>query len=288
MTGYGKAEKTAGNIKISVEVRSLNSKQLDITLKSAQLYRSLEMDMRKLISTVVARGKVDINVTRETLNEDINTAFNPDVFKSYFNAISKTVEELGLHADRQDFVSSILRLPEVVLSRNEELTETEIETALECCTEALNAMDLFRAKEGKTLISDIFDRISIIEYKLKSLEIYETSRIEKIKTSIENALNQLVLHSEIDKNRFEQELIYYIEKIDITEEKVRLAQHCHFFKQTGNSEEMPGRKLGFIAQEIGREINTIGSKACDADIQKIVVEMKDELEKIKEQLLNIL
>lgn len=288
MTGYGKAEKTAGNIKITVELRSLNGKQMDITLKSAQLYRAMEMDVRKMVMASAMRGKIDISLTRETMNGDATASFNAEAFKSYYGAIAKTAEELGIDVNSQNFISAILRLPEVVITGNEELSPEESAALLSCCAEALAAMDGFRLREGETLIADVLSRITAIEQKLTAIEPFETARIDRVKQSIENALNQLKLTAEIDRNRLEQELIYYLEKMDITEEKVRLRQHCSFFRQTSEGEEIHGRKLGFIAQEIGREINTIGSKAGDVDIQKIVVEMKDELEKIKEQMLNIL
>jgi uncharacterized protein (TIGR00255 family) len=198
------------------------------------------------------------------------------------------VKDVGLDVEKQEIVSSILRLPEVMITDNEELSEFETNAVSDCCSEALDALDVFRIKEGQVLITDIMNRIANIENNLKLIEPYEKVRMDKVKTSIETELNNIELHSSIDKNRFEQELIYYLEKMDITEEKVRLSQHCSFFRQTREKEDLPGRKLTFIAQEIGREINTIGSKAGEVNIQKLVVEMKDELEKIKEQLLNIL
>jgi uncharacterized protein (TIGR00255 family) len=288
MTGYGKAEKIIENKKIIIEVRALNSKQMDMNLRSPQIYRMLEFDLRKLVSVMATRGKFDITLTQELLGGETTAVFNDVAFKSYFDSISKTMTEVGLSTDRQEIVSAILRLPEVMLIDNEKLSETEIKAVLDCCTEALDALNSFRIKEGNILIADIISHIANIENSLKLIEPYEKDRIEKVRTSIESDLNSLELTVNVDKNRFEQELIYYIEKIDITEEKVRLAQHCAFFRQTVDKEDMPGRKLGFIAQEIGREINTIGSKAGEVNIQKFVVEMKDELEKIKEQLLNIL
>lgn len=288
MTGYGKAEKVIENKKITIEIRALNSKQMDMNLRSPQLYRTLEMDLRKLVSAAATRGKIDITMSQESLNGDITAVFNDAAFKSYYNSIAQAVKDVGLDIEKQEIVSSILRLPEVMITDNEELDEIEIKAVLNCCSEALEALDVFRIKEGKVLITDIMKRIVNIENNLKLIEPYEKGRIDKVKTTIETELNNLELHSGIDKNRFEQELIYYLEKMDITEEKVRLSQHCSFFRQTREKEDLPGRKLSFIAQEIGREINTIGSKAGEANIQKLVVEMKDELEKIKEQLLNIL
>ncbi|MDR1340621.1 MAG: YicC family protein [Prevotellaceae bacterium] len=288
MTGYGKAEKIIENKRIVIEIRSLNSKQMDINFRSPQVYRILEFDLRKLVSLMATRGKFDIILTQEMLGGETAAVFNDVVFKSYFHSISKAAAEVGLDIDKQEFVSAILRLPEVMITDSEELSETEIKAVLDCCSGALESLNTFRVKEGNILIADILSHISNIENKLMLIEPFEKERIEKVRISIESDLNKLELTMGIDKNRFEQELIYYLEKMDITEEKVRLAQHCSFFRQTAEHEDMPGRKLGFIAQETGREINTIGSKAGDVNIQKLVVEMKDELEKIKEQLLNIL
>jgi uncharacterized protein (TIGR00255 family) len=288
MTGYGKAEKIIENKKITIEVRALNSKQMDVNLRSPQIYRMLEFDLRKLVSIMATRGKFDITLTQESLGGETTAVFNDVAFKSYFNSISKAMAEVGLGIDKQEIVSAILRLPEVMITDNEELSETEIKAVLDCCSEALKSLNTFRIKEGNILIADILSHISNIENSLKLIEPYEKERIEKVRASIESDLNSLELTMGIDRNRFEQELIYYLEKIDITEEKVRLAQHCTFFRQTVEKDDMPGRKLGFISQEIGREINTIGSKAGEVNIQKLVVEMKDELEKVKEQLLNIL
>jgi uncharacterized protein (TIGR00255 family) len=288
MTGYGKAERTTLNSKFTVEIRSLNSKQLDISMKTPQSYRILEMEIRKLVTASATRGKLDVVLTCESLSGNTSATFNDKAFKTYFNSISTAVRESGLNPDSQEFVAAILRLPEVLVPNNEELDPVETAAALDCCSEALLALDVFRLREGRALIDDIMNRITTIEHSLASIAPYEKARIEKLRLSIRNELNKIELVSAIDNNRFEQELVYYIEKIDITEEKVRLAQHCSFFRQTVDREAIPGRKLGFIAQEIGREINTIGAKANDVDIQKRVVEMKDELEKIKEQLLNIL
>jgi uncharacterized protein (TIGR00255 family) len=288
MTGYGKAEKIIENKKITIEIRALNSKQMDMNLRSPQIYRTLEFDMRKLVSTMATRGKFDITLTQELLDGETTAVFNETAFKSYFCSISKVMTEVGLDIGKQEIVSAILRLPEVMITDCEKLSETEAAAVLNCCVEALNSLNVFRMKEGSILIDDILSHISNIKNCLKQIEPYENERIEKIRASIISGLNMLELNQGIDKNRFEQELIYYLEKMDITEEKVRLAQHCAFFRQTAEKEDMPGRKLGFIAQETGREINTIGSKAGDINIQKLVVEMKDELEKIKEQLLNIL
>ena len=288
MTGYGKSESVINNKKITLEIRSLNSKQMDLNLRLPQAFRILEMDLRKLVSSKAIRGKVDVTLSYESLEGVTSAVFNENAFKTYFNTISKTVNEVGLNIQQQEMVSAILRLPEVMLVSSDELNDGEKQEILNICVAALDALEQFRIKEGKVLIDDILLRITHIEEGLKQIEPYEKARIERVKGDIEANLNKLELNAAIDKNRFEQEIIYYLEKMDITEEKVRLAQHCSFFRQTVKTESYPGRKLGFIAQEIGREINTIGSKAGEANMQKLVVEMKDELEKIKEQLLNIL
>jgi len=290
MTGYGKAEQLINNKKIIVEIRSLNSKQIDISFKSPQIYKALEMDIRKLISTELLRGKADIVLSTESVDSVDSTAvvFNDSAFKAYFKSISKSVKDVGLDINQQNIVPAILRLPEVFAANDNELSEEEKEVIMFCCANAVKALNTFRNVEGEALMNDIISRVSIIEQRLDDIKEYENGRLDKVKSDIEDNLNKLDLAHGIDKNRFEQELIYYLEKMDITEEKTRLLQHCRFFKQTVETEAMPGRKLGFIAQEFGREINTIGSKAGDADMQKLVVEMKDELEKIKEQLLNIL
>jgi uncharacterized protein (TIGR00255 family) len=288
MTGYGKAEKIVNNKKIIVEIRALNSKQMDMSLRGPQIYRMIEFDLRKLVSMMATRGKFDITITQESLIGETTAVFNELAFKSYFESISKTTSELGISLEKQEIVSAILRLPEVMIIDTEQMDETETKAILDCCADALIALNAFRINEGGILIADILTHIQNIENGLNSITPFEKERIERVRASIEADLNKLELVVGIDKNRFEQELIYYLEKIDITEEKVRLAQHCAFFRQTVATEDMPGRKLGFISQEIGREINTIGAKAGEMNIQRIVVEMKDELEKIKEQLLNIL
>lgn len=288
MTGYGKAETEFENKKITVEIKSLNSKQCDMNMRMPSVYREKEMDLRAELLKHVQRGKVDVGFVVERSKETPNTVFNEGVFKSYFEKLKKVSSEIGVDAHAPEIVQAILRLPEVFESERKELDSAEWQAVHACFTEALKTFDKFRAKEGMVLINDILHRVDNIESLLASVEPYEKTRMETIKTRISNNLNDILPSTAIDQNRFEQELIYYLEKIDITEEKVRLKQHCTYFRQTVENEDMPGRKLGFIAQEMGREINTLGSKANEANMQQIVVKMKDELEKIKEQLLNIL
>ena len=288
MTGYGKAETEFEDKKISIEIKSLNSKQCDINIRMPNIYREKEMDLRTELLKLIQRGKVDVLFVIEKSKEHPTTVFNSEIFKSYFEKIKMVGREIGIDAHSPEVLHALLRLPEVLEAEKKELNPAEWKISYNCFKEALKAFDKFRAKEGVALISDILHRVETIENLLSSIEPYEKGRINVIKSRISNNLNEILPAVVIDQNRFEQELIYYIEKIDITEEKVRLKQHCEYFRQIVEQEAMPGRKLGFVAQEIGREINTLGSKANDANMQQIVVHMKDELEKIKEQLLNVL
>jgi uncharacterized protein (TIGR00255 family) len=289
MTGFGKAETEFEYKKISVEIKSLNSKQCDVNLRMPNVYREKEMDLRTELLKKIQRGKIDVSfIVDKSKENNCTIIFNEEIFKAYFEKIKAAGNQISVDVHSPEIIHAILRLPEVFETEKKELNPDEWAVAYTCLEEALKAFDTFRAKEGLVLIDDILHRVAKIEALLVSVEPYEKERIETIKTRIDNNLNEILPAMAIDKNRFEQELIYYLEKIDITEEKVRLKQHCSYFKQTVEQEAMPGRKLGFIAQEMGREINTLGSKANEANIQQIVVKMKDELEKIKEQLLNVL
>lgn len=288
MTGYGKAEKEFKNKKITVEIRSLNSKQLDLNLRLPTLYRSKEMELRTDATSKIQRGKADITLSIDKAGNQSNGMLNETVFKAYFEKIASLSKGLGVDPNHPEIIAAILRLPEVMDEEKAEPDDEEIDAIMACLHAAYGAFNSFREKEGQALMLDILMRLDTIEKGLTSIEPYEKSRLETIKSRIESDLNEIISKINVDRNRFEQELIYYIEKLDITEEKVRLKQHCTYFRQVAEQDGTPGRKLGFIAQEIGREINTIGSKANEATIQKIVVSMKDELEKIKEQLLNIL
>jgi uncharacterized protein (TIGR00255 family) len=285
MTGYGKAECLHDNKQIVVEIRSVNSKSLDVNLKTPTIYRENDSELRGLLNRVVQRGKVDVFITLDMQGNKASAEVNAVVFKSYFSQIQCIANELGVDPDKNNMVSSVLRMPDVLRQPVEQLDEKEWRAVVACFVDALEAFDDFRKKEGEIIMHDIVQRIICIEELLKQVDAYEPHRLDTVKQRILAGIESL--HMEYDTNRFEQELIYYIEKFDITEEKVRLKQHCRYFLDT-TKEEACGRKLGFISQEIGREVNTMGSKANHVDIQKIVVQMKDELEKVKEQLLNVL
>ncbi len=287
MTGFGKAEFETGNKKITLEIKSLNSKQIDINTRVPVLYREKDINIRKEISEKLVRGKVDFIIYIENLGDESSTKINESVVKSYYSHLNKISTELGLPVNEAT-LHAALRLPDAVKVEYEELEETEWELVLKQIRKALDDVDKFRVQEGKALDDDIRANILEIKNLLPSIEPFEKQRIETIKARIYENLGKLTLNGNVDENRFEQELLYYVEKLDINEEKVRLANHCEFFMETMNLDIPSGKKLGFISQEIGREVNTIGSKANDSNIQRIVVQMKDHLERIKEQLLNVL
>jgi uncharacterized protein (TIGR00255 family) len=288
MTGFGRAERLFNNKQIVVEIRAVNSKSLDVVLKIPAVYREKEAEIRGYLGKTAQRGKVEVSVMLTSAQSNVKdiVAINPDVFKAYFLQIQRLMDEMHVEQDAGRTVNAILRLPDILTPVAETLDEEEWNTIIDCFTNALDIFDHFRQEEGAIIMCDILQHITLISQLLQQVDGYEPQRINTVKQHILSAL-ALIPTGEYDKNRFEQELIYYMEKLDITEEKVRLQQHCNYFSDTAK-EEASGRKLGFIAQEIGREINTLGSKANHADIQKIVVQMKDELEKVKEQLLNVL
>lgn len=287
MTGFGKASKEIQNKKITVEVRSLNSKQLDLNLRMPYLYKAKELELRNEIAKQIERGKVDVSIYTESSLEAIPVAINKELAKNYFNELQSLSAELN--ANSVDLLAQVLRMPEVIKAEKEiaELDENEWKQVKQVVDEAIAEFQKFRDAEGATLNKEFDTRIKLLTDLLVKVNELDAPRIENIKQRIKNNIKDAIDPDKIDANRFEQELIYYIEKIDISEEKLRLQTHLDYFIAT-KQEPACGRKLGFIAQEIGREINTIGSKANDAGIQKIVVQMKDELEKIKEQLLNVL
>lgn len=287
MTGFGKAEFEVNNKKITIEIKSLNSKQIDINTRVPGVYREKDIEIRKVLSEKLVRGKVDFTIYVENLGEDSNSRINEPVLKSYFHHLEKIGADLKLDID-QSVLQALLRLPDVVKTEYETLDEEEWKVILENMNRALDEIDHFRIQEGSALQQDIAGNIESIQKLLKEIEPFESQRIEALKTRLNENLESLQLNGNVDKNRFEQELIYYLEKLDINEEKVRLANHCKFFLETMAQPVPTGKKLGFISQEIGREINTIGSKANENNIQRIVVQMKDHLERIKEQLLNVL
>ncbi len=286
MTGFGKAEVALPNKKITVEIRSLNSKQLDLNLRLPAAYRQSEYDIRGIIARTVERGKVDVFVTVESQNVETSARINRDAFGEYLRQMTDTLVHAGLQPDYNVLVPCIMRLPDVVATETESISEEEHAALLTATEKAAEALNAFRAQEGATLIADLLRRIDLIESYKNEVIPYEKARTETIKARILDNLSKLQV--EVDRNRLEQEMIFYLEKLDITEEKVRLTNHCNYFREVAASEEGVGRKLGFIAQELGREINTMGSKANETNIQILVVKMKDELEKIKEQVLNIL
>ena len=286
MTGFGKGEAALQNKKITVEIRSLNSKQLDLGLRLPAVYRQSEYEIRNIIARTIQRGKVDVFVTVESQAVETPARINKEVFREYLHQMTDTLAFAGIDADYDAIVPVIMRLPEVVSTETESISDEE-HAALIAATEAAAArLDAFRMQEGAILIADLLGRVDRIESYKEEVVPFEKARTETIKARILDNLEKL--QADVDRNRLEQVMIFYLEKLDITEEKVRLANHCRYFREVAAGEEGAGRKLGFIAQEMGREINTMGSKANESNIQILVVKMKDELEKIKEQVLNIL
>ncbi len=286
MTGFGKSEVSLPTKKITVEIRSLNSKQLDLSVKLPGIYRAYEFDIRSMAAAGIVRGKADISVSIETTATQTSATVNKDIFREYLRQVNDALAYSGVDADYDAIIPAVLRMPEVVSTQVESVSEQEHAALMQAVGEALEHFNSFREQEGTTLIADLLRRVDNIEEYKQQVEPYEKERCETIKNRIRENLAQLKI--DVDTNRLEQEMIFYIEKLDITEEKVRLANHCRYFREVAAAEEAAGRKLGFIAQEMGREINTLGSKSNQADMQILVVKMKDELEKIKEQVLNIL
>ncbi len=286
MTGFGKGEAMVDDKKIRVELRSLNSKQLDLSIKLPGKYRTAEAEMRSIITRELQRGKVDCFVSFEAATAETSAHINREAFKAYAKELREVCAENAVIADSDYFLKAILRMPDVITSEEREVSEAELAAIIEATKAACAELNNFRIQEGAILIADLLGRIDLIERYRHEVEQFEGARVETIKNRIRENIEKLQL--EVDNNRLEQEMIFYIEKLDITEEKVRLDNHCNYFREVSAEEEAPGRKLGFIAQELGREINTMGSKSNEANMQRLVVKMKDELEKIKEQVLNIL
>ncbi|HJX71842.1 MAG TPA: YicC/YloC family endoribonuclease [Bacteroidales bacterium] len=287
MTGYGKAVCELPDKNITVELKSLNGKQADVYLRLPNLYREKESEIRNIIINSLKRGKIECVVTIERFNGEQIAIINKEAVKHYYTQLSEIRDELKIQ-DKEPLIQAILRLPESLKAEKEELDEKEWEELKSTLYQSIEQLENFRQQEGNILENDIIDRIGNIEKLLSRLDAFENTRTERIRERLKNNLSEFFDNDGIDKNRFEQELIYYIEKLDITEEKVRLKNHCSYFIQVATEDNNIGKKLGFICQEIGREINTIGAKANDFEIQKIVVLMKDELEKIKEQLMNVI
>ena len=286
MTGFGKGEVALPSKKITVEVRSLNSKQLDLAVRMPGIFRQKEFELRSVAAAAIQRGKADITVTVENTAVSTSATVNKEIFGEYMRQVNEALIYSGVSADYDAIAPAVLRMPEVVSAQTESLTEEESAALMQALNIALEQFNSFREQEGATLIADLLRRVDLIEEYKRQVEPFEATRAETIKNRIRENLAQLKV--DIDTNRLEQEMIFYIEKLDITEEKVRLSNHCNYFREVAAAEEAVGRKLGFIAQEMGREINTLGSKSNEANMQILVVKMKDELEKIKEQVLNIL
>lgn len=282
MTGYGKAVAECSDKKITIEIRSLNSKTIDLNTRLPFLYKEKELDIRKILSEKLQRGKIDFSVNTEATADNKAQQINPEIIKAYINEFKAIVPE----ATDPELLAIVMRLPDVMAFTCKELDEEEWNIFLKVLYEAIHNLNEFRKAEGKVLEKDFILRINKIKELLVQVEPFEKERIQTLKDRFTKNLEEL--SSEYDPNRFEQELIYYLEKLDITEEKVRLKNHCEYFLESLESDESEGKKLGFICQEIGREINTLGSKSNHSEMQKIVVQMKDELEKVKEQVLNIL
>ena len=290
MTGYGKADATYKDKKIHVEVKSLNSKALDFSMRIAPLYREKEMEIRKMVSTVVERGKVELNLWVEKETTSVGATINADVVQNYIRQIQAVSEQPGIATPQpQAYWDILVRLPELTLntSAEEQLSEEEWEVVKTTVAQATDALMDFRRQEGEALTLKFNKNLDTITELLVNIEPFEQSRVERIRKRLEDRLAELK-GVDYDKNRLEQELIYYIEKLDINEEKQRLTNHLNYFRETMASGHGQGKKLGFIAQEMGREINTTGSKSNQAEMQNIVVKMKDELEQIKEQVLNVM
>lgn len=286
MTGFGKSEVTINNFHVNVEVKSLNSKFLDLSIKIPNIFKELDFPIRKLLKEKLKRGKVELIIHYENINPSERTILNKEKILAYYNDLKVITEELN-YTSNKELIGYALQLPEVIHHSKEIIDEKNLNTLLKYVEKACNDLIEFRKKEGLALKKELKQYLNTISKNLKAINLYEKVRLSKVKEKLLKAIDELKLKSKIDEKRLEQELIYYAEKLDFTEEKVRLKEHCIHFNDTLKEEES-GKKLGFITQEIGREINTLGSKAHNIDIQKLVVGMKDDLEKIKEQVLNIL
>ena len=286
MTGYGKAEQIYLTKRIVVEVKTLNSKQLDLSVKLPQEIRSQELEYRNMVAATLQRGKIDVMISITDTNVEQNTHIEKEVIASYLKQVKEISEEYNI-PQSSDLAMLLFKMPGIFVTPEQQYDETFFEKIKETLQAALDMTDAFRRQEGEILKQDLMKRKDLIMQYLNEVTPYENNRHDNIKNKLVKNLTELTQSGKYDENRFEQELIFYLEKLDITEEKVRLAKHCSYYEDTID-EEGAGKKLGFIAQEMGREINTLGSKANDADIQRLVVKMKDELEKIKEQLFNIL
>lgn len=287
MTGYGKAIAETPQKKITIEIKSLNSKQLDLNTKLPWLYKEKEPEIRNLISQRLDRGKIDFTIFCDMLDDEVVTVINKSAVRNYYNQFQEIAGELKINLDDQIF-TAIMKLPDTLKTEKPVMDEAEWDIVRNQIIESIKMLDLYRIEEGNSIMTDLKKCIGKILSLLETVQTFEAGRIIKIREKLMSLLEENLASEKIDKNRFEQEIIFYLEKYDINEEKVRLKTHCDYFLETMNTPSPNGKILNFITQEIGREINTIGSKANDASIQKLVVMMKDELEKIKEQTLNVL
>ncbi len=287
MTGYGKTVCELPTKRIIIEIKSLNSKQLDINLRLPTHYKEKELEIRNIIAQKLQRGKIDLTFNVESIMPDKISRINEEVIREYFRQLKPIAEELGISSNT-DFLRVIMPLPDTMKSEQPELDEEEWNIVYNGLLQSIEQLDAFRIQEGAAMFRDVKGHNESIRLLLEEVVPFEKQRTEKIKNRIKETLKNLNINGDLDENRFEQELIYYIEKLDISEEKIRLKNHIDYFDKTLNEDGPVGKKLGFISQEMGREINTLGSKANDSEIQRLVVNMKDELEKIKEQILNIL
>lgn len=286
MTGFGQAKRTVDNQKFSLELKTLNGKATDIRLKVPSYYKDKEMIVRRDLLKGIMRGKIDANLSITSEAGDDEYGINEALYKKYYSQISQLNTELG--ASGQEVSSAILRIPNVISSRDEEISDKEWAIVQEIMAEAVQSLNDFRRVEGLAMHKDLTDSNNKIRQGLADVEPFEDERIERTRSRLMRNLQEFKKNEQVDQNRFEQELIYYIEKLDINEEKVRLSQHCQYFEEVVNSDKPEkGKKLAFIAQEMGREINTLGAKAQHSEMQQIVVSMKEALEKIKEQVANI-
>lgn len=287
MTGFGRAVLEVDGKVITVEIRTLNSKQLDLNARIPLLFKNYENEIRSMLSKALERAKADFTITVENRAATSAVAINKELAKSYYQTLTELSHELE-NPVASDVFLHVMRMPDVVSTPQEELSEELWEKLKGAITEACQKLDNFRISEGKVLEADFVKRITLIRNMIDEVTPFEENRIVKIREKFENSLKELAPKVQYDPNRLEQEIFFYLEKLDVTEEKVRLRKHCDYFIETLNENQSNGKKLGFIVQECGREINTLGSKSNDFDIQQIVVRMKDELEKLKEQLANVL
>ena len=286
MTGYGKAECELSQKKVTIEIKSLNSKQMDLNTRISLLFRDKDLEIRRELSDKLIRGKVDFILYTESLGDESATKINAGIVRSYYKQMEEISASLNIPLEK-NILQTILTLPEVVKNEREELNEQEWKMILSKIAEAILSLDQFRIQEGAILKHDLISNIQSINYLLSEVDQYEVERVTRIKEKIYEGLKDISIE-QVNENRLEQEMIFYLEKMDVNEEKVRLLNHLNYFLETLELDEPIGKKLGFIAQEIGREVNTLGSKANHTEMQKLVIRMKDSLEKIKEQLLNVL